>query len=81
MEISLPNEKGRLDILKIHTSPIQKLGKLNDNVILEELAVSTKNFSGAELEGLVRAAQSTALNRLIKAEVKVKLKTVANFYC
>ena len=41
-------------------------GKLSEDVNLDELATITKNFSGAELEGLVRAAQSCALNRLVK---------------
>ncbi|KAL0276829.1 UNVERIFIED_CONTAM: hypothetical protein PYX00_004310 [Menopon gallinae] len=73
MEIGLPDEKGRLQILNIHTSRMKEHKKLNDDVDLKELAALTKNFSGAELEGLVRAAQSTALNRFIKATSKVEV--------
>lgn len=47
--------------------------KLGKDVDLKELASLTKNFSGAELEGLVRAAQSSAMNRPIKADSKVMI--------
>ena len=73
MEISLPNEHGRVQILNIHTALMRKFEKLADDVDLNELAALTKNFSGAELKGLVRAAQSCAMNRLIKATSKVEV--------
>ncbi len=52
---------------------MRKNEKLSSDVELSELATMTKNFSGAEIEGLVRAAQSCALNRLVKASSKVRL--------
>lgn len=73
MEIGLPDEKGRLQILNIHTARMKEFKKMHNDVDLKELAAATKNFSGAEIEGLVRAAQSTALNRLIKATSKVEV--------
>ncbi|CAF0744376.1 unnamed protein product [Brachionus calyciflorus] len=73
LEISLPDESGRLHILQIHTAKMREYGKLDSGVDLAELAALTKNFSGAELEGLVRAAQSSAMNRPIKASNKVTL--------
>lgn len=73
MEISLPDENGRYQILNIHTSRMRENKKLSGDVDNRELATLTKNFSGAELEGLVRAAQSTAMNRLIKASNKVEV--------
>ena len=39
---------------------------LAPDVDLADLAAQTKNFTGAEIEGLVRAAQSTAMNRFIQ---------------
>ncbi|KAI1813074.1 vesicle fusion factor [Poronia punctata] len=63
LEISLPDEAGRLEILKIHTNSMRSNGLLNPDVDLEELAGLTKNFSGAELNGLVKAAASFAFSR------------------
>ena len=70
IEIGLPKEKGRTQILHIHTKKVlnDKLcfdrpdisvqmvahKKLGSDVDIGELAGITKNFSGAELEGLVR---------------------------
>ncbi|XP_051795452.1 vesicle-fusing ATPase-like isoform X3 [Acanthochromis polyacanthus] len=77
MEIGLPDEKGRIQILNIHTAKMRQYDLLSGDVDIKELAVETKNYSGAELEGLVRAAQSTAMNRHIKASntVEVNIET------
>lgn len=73
LEISLPDEHGRVQILNIHTSRLRKYNKLSSDVDLADLAKHTKNFSGAEIEGLVRAAESSAMNRLVKAPGKVEI--------
>jgi len=63
IEIGLPDEKGRIQILSIHSNKMKENSFLSADVRLEELASRTKNFSGAELEGLVKSATSFALNR------------------
>lgn len=63
VEISLPDEHGRVQILNIHTQKIRAINKLADDVSLEELAHLTKNYSGAEIAGLVKAALSYAFTR------------------
>ncbi|CAI6335506.1 unnamed protein product [Periconia digitata] len=66
MEISLPDEAGRAQILKIHTTKMRADNVLDSDVNVDEIAKLTKNFSGAEINGLVKAASSFAFNRHIK---------------
>ncbi|PAV21243.1 vesicular-fusion SEC18 [Pyrrhoderma noxium] len=66
MEISLPDEKGRLQILNIHTTKMKQNRLMDTDVDLLELATLTKNFSGAEISGLVKSATSFAFNRHVK---------------
>jgi SpoVK/Ycf46/Vps4 family AAA+-type ATPase len=60
IEIGLPDEKGRLDILKIHTNKMNQTGYLKD-VNLEQIATMTKNFTGAEIESVVKNAVSYSI--------------------
>lgn len=63
IEINLPDEKGRIQILNIHTKKMRENGILAADVDLENLAKLTKNFTGAELEALTKSATSFSLNR------------------
>ena len=63
VEITLADEKGRVEIFNIHTKKMRDSNRLSPDVSIAELAKRSKNFSGAEIEGLVRAAQSHAFNR------------------
>lgn len=64
IEISLPDEKGRQDILKIHTNNMRKNKVLGSDVDLAYFAAESKNFTGAEIEALVKSATSFAFNRV-----------------
>jgi vesicle-fusing ATPase len=64
-EIGLPDEKGRVQILTIHTAKMKANGYLHEGVSIDELAKLTKNFSGAEIEGLTKSAASYAFERTI----------------
>jgi len=66
VEIGLPDKDGRFDILNIHTAHMRKNDALDAAVDMYDLAERTRNFSGAEIEGLVKSAANTAMNRLIK---------------
>ena len=50
---------------QIHTGKMEANSFLGADVDLGDLAMRTKNFSGAEIEGLVKSATSFALNRQV----------------
>jgi vesicle-fusing ATPase len=62
MEISLPDEHSQYQILNIYTSKMQTNRLMDDDVDLVELASLTKNFSGAEIGGLIKSVTSYAFN-------------------
>mmetsp|Transcript_5817 Transcript_5817/g.8434 ORF Transcript_5817/g.8434 Transcript_5817/m.8434 type:complete len:789 (-) Transcript_5817:119-2485(-) len=67
VEIGLPDTNGRIQILNIHTKSMKESNRLTPEVLekLPLIAEKTKNFSGAELEGLIKAASSYALTRCV----------------
>jgi vesicle-fusing ATPase len=72
IEISLPDEAGRLQILNIHTNKMRTNGVMAGDVDIAELAAVTKNFSGAEIGGLVKSATSFAFNRHVKVSYRAR---------
>jgi vesicle-fusing ATPase len=65
LEIGLPDCRGREEILKVHTRRMSENKLLGQDVDLGFLAKATKNYSGAEIEGLVKAASSLAISEKI----------------
>jgi len=61
ISISIPDKKGRLEILQIHTRGMP----LSDDVNLEKLSEITHGFVGADLEALAREAAMTALRKIL----------------
>jgi len=65
--VPAPDEKSRLQILSIHTKEMPL-----DKIDLKKLAKETENYSGADLEALVREAGMNALRTNIAAKKVTK---------
>jgi vesicle-fusing ATPase len=61
VEISLPDKEGRLQIFAIHTAGMRKNSYLDEDVDFDVLANETKNYTGAEIEGVCKGAAAFAL--------------------
>ncbi|MBN2733307.1 MAG: proteasome-activating nucleotidase [Methanomicrobiaceae archaeon] len=79
LEVSLPDEKARLEIIKIHSA------KLNmKDIVPDELLKLTENTTGAEIQAICREAGMIAvrnnakfitMQNFIDASIKVRRKT------
>ncbi len=74
--VSPPDEKGRLEIIKILTAKMP----LASDVKLKEIAVSTQNYTGADLAALCREAAVNAMqinaNKITNSDFAAGLKKV-----
>ncbi|KAM3571533.1 hypothetical protein VYU27_006439 [Nannochloropsis oceanica] len=65
VEVGLPDEAGRAQIFHIHTRGFANEGCLSADVDFHQLARLTPNFTGAEIEGVVKGGLSFALQRQV----------------
>lgn len=68
VEISVPNEDGRLEVLQIHTRGMP----ISDEVDLKELAAELHGYTGADIKSLCREAAMKAIRRYLP---KIDLET------
>jgi transitional endoplasmic reticulum ATPase len=67
--VPVPDERTRLEILKVHTKSMP----LDGDVSISELAKEIEGYTGADIEGLCREAALSALRENRKAK-KVSMK-------
>lgn len=75
IEIGLPDEKGRMEILKIHaaTKP------LADDINLEEIAKKTEKYSGADLSAIVNEAVMLAIRECVLQGKSLEEAQICNY--
>ncbi len=61
VEISVPNEEGRLEVLEIHTRGMP----ISDDINLKTLAAELHGYTGADIKSLCREAAMKAINRYL----------------
>ncbi len=67
VKIGLPDYKGRMQIFRIHTERMRNNHMMGD-IDFNYLASKTENFSGAEIESVVKNASSYAIHELLRTD-------------
>jgi len=68
IEVNLPDLHGRKQIFNIHTAKLKAEQLLDPDVDLDRIAELAKNYTGAEINGVVKAASSFPLRRMINPQ-------------
>jgi AAA+ superfamily predicted ATPase len=63
IEVKLPNVDERTEIFEIHCSKMILSGGMSPDISMKYLAEKSNNYSGAEIEGVVKSAVSYAMSR------------------
>lgn len=86
IKVGLPDEKGRKEIFKIHMKEPIKNNSIDPDVDIDELAALTENFTGAEIESVVKSAISSCMrsqidmNKISESATKIKNIVVSREY-
>lgn len=65
LSIGLPNKADRKQIFKIHTNKMRSNNLMDKNIDIDKLASLTENFTGAEIEGVVKNAGTRAVHECL----------------
>ncbi|MBN3297767.1 vesicle-fusing ATPase [Amia ocellicauda] len=76
VEIGLPDEEGREQILLIETATMRNLNRLASDVNFQELARETEGYSGMDLNNMVSDALDNAICRHIQTNSTEELQVM-----
>ncbi len=68
IHVKIPDEKGREEIIKVHTRKVP----ISKEVDIKEIATKTEGYTGADIESLVKEAAINALKRKFKETKTLK---------
>ena len=68
IHVKIPDEKGREEIIKVHTRKVP----ISKEVDIKEIAIKTEGYTGADIESLVKEAAINALKRKFKETKTLK---------
>lgn len=70
VEIKLPDLRGRQQIFNIHTNKMQTNNMIDKNVDINKLSQLTENYSGADIETIVRNSGTMAIHEKLASNQK-----------